>query len=515
MEISRKSITFIVLYSIFIIKNVFAQMDVLSPVALFYRCYGQMVQDIPQEKNELLSAVKRGTISGEEACWKLFDSVKLNEQNLVGDNSISKSIFKTFHDLHKSWIPSSDFTTLGSRSFAGNFEVFEPKEAAYHFTNTLFRLFVPFKFAITNPSSFMGVRRSDQERNKTFYFNIKKEKRPIAIGPGVGIGSVNQKKYKTWEARSVSHGELIGLKPLDKLILPVSLTGKRANVDISKSLGGGALGTIPYLIMNGGRTHNEKSNGAALLHRRWVLNLFQDFLCRELPALEHEDIVNFKNFIDSPEKINEIDPDRIYSSKFWKSAQERTLVQENSIHPFRHGVSCQKCHGTMDLASGLTRNYFLSRSAKFLSHQNYANVIYQKKFLANKSLEEEFLTDGDRDYFKRPGSGILFYRPIGSSKPLLKVVKDMNDLGEELSKQDDFYVCSVKRYLKFFTGIDVKLSDLDFNSGAQQSSGPVAFVVEQSKKLKEHQDIRKIIKSIIFHPLYKQKGFGSSKYETQ
>jgi hypothetical protein len=69
---------------------------------------------------------------------------------------------------------------------------------------------------------------------------------------------------------------------------------------------------------------------------------------------------------------------------------------------------------------------------------------------------EADLTDGDASFSRRPPNGRLYFRNYKNQ--VVKIdVNGLDQLGDAITKQDDFYVCTAKRYYEYFTGVSVNI----------------------------------------------------------
>jgi hypothetical protein len=93
-----------------------------------------------------------------------------------------------------------------------------------------------------------------------------------------------------------------------------------------------------------------------------------------------------------------------------------------------------------------------------------------------------------------------------------KKVENLDEAGAAIASEDEVYVCAAKRYFYYFTGIDVEVGDI----GDPQN--PITLdpyeaelreaIIQMGKSLKDHQDPRKTIRSILEHPSYWRSDFG-------
>ncbi len=105
----------------------------LSNEGLFRRCYAHITQLQPKLSDPLLAQVIAGSKTPIQACQEVFDSALLTASGgtMLADtsNAVSKSILRTFHELHRSWAREQKlFTDL---SDIGIFEISTGSEPWY------------------------------------------------------------------------------------------------------------------------------------------------------------------------------------------------------------------------------------------------------------------------------------------------------------------------------------------------------------------------------------------------
>jgi len=108
----------------------------------------------------------------------------------------------------------------------------------------------------------------------------------------------------------------------------------------------------------------------------------------------------------------------------------------------------------------------------------------------------------------QPPIGTLHYREH-ITKTLYKTnFNSLNELGLLLSKQNDFYTCSAKKYYKFFTGIDVALSDAattDIEKVHQNK------VIELGQKLKTTQNLKLMLYELFMSDAFRTRNYLSEQ----
>jgi len=254
--------------------------------------------------------------------------------------------------------------------------------------------------------------------------------------------------------------------------------GEGAN--ITASFGAGLIGTQAYLLGNNDK--NGPVTGGLNAYRVWARNVLSDLLCRTIPALRSSDVLNLK------------------------------MVQPASSLPFRQGISCMQCHGSMDPMAGAIRQL----RAGYSAYQDGTGAIGVKYFAhaagINTQPSAAYPEMGeDSSFYKRPPDSGLLYRSYDGTL-VSKSVTGLQELGQALAQTNDLYVCAAKRYYKFLTGIDADLSDLsDPINAPQLSQGQMNFrnkVIALGMQLKQDQSLRSMIRSIVASPTFINPDYG-------
>jgi hypothetical protein len=445
----------------------------LSPAQIYYRCHSQFTRKRPDNKDLTILHIKKNQLNAIDACMRLIDSVKIENTKFDGINSKSYDVLKTFQSLHMSWFPNKDLIRQETETSTTDF--FDTNEMGYHFTYNLFKNDSKFSYILTNPNSFRGIRYS--ERPATYIQDpegvgtyMKKDSKQWALG-------YTKELNRFWKPKLVEFGQLIGIRPMEEIENRVSFvdeSGEKINFDVSRGLGGGLLGSIPYIMASSTLDQHRKSDGGAALHRSWGKAIFSDVLCRDFPVLREEDV--------------------------------KTQVDKKSYLPFRKEVSCMQCHSTMDPVSGVIRNLVDVRLAGLRD-----DVFSPRALMAYPTNRPQIPTMNKPDsyFINRPLNGILYYR-THNGELVNEEVDSLSQLGNKLSQKDDIYICMAKRYFEFMTGIDVRIGD--FSTEAMSISDTDEknyrdFVVKQGLELKKHQSLKLLIEKIL-----KSNYYSSSDY---
>jgi|GEM_PF-1905084 len=251
-------------------------------------------------------------------------------------------------------------------------------------------------------------------------------------------------------------------------------------VNITASYGAGLIGTQAYLLGN-----NDKSGpvtGGTNAYRVWAKNVLSDLLCRTVPVLRSSDVLNLN------------------------------LVQPSSNLPFRQGISCMQCHGSMDPMAGAIRQLRVGYAAYQDGSGGIGVKYYAPAAGVNTQPAAAYPEMGeDASFYKRPPDSGLLYRSYDGTL-VSKSVTGLRELGQALAQTNDLYVCAAKHYYKFLTGIDADLSDLtDPINAPQLTDGQMNFrkkVIALGMQLKQDQSLRSMIRSIIASPTFINPDYG-------
>ena len=452
--------------------------ETLSEVALFYRCYYQITGVRVKTTDLLLDQVKKGSKTAISACLQVLNLAQLtstpNSTLVNSSNDIAKKVLINFHRLHYSWFSSKDFPVI---SWGGhNFDVkdlYDVTSPALYFTRALFKPGVPVKDVITTNDFLTPIRTLSS---------------PVQ-GPESGHTVAD---FIFSDAFSFApKGELQGMQASAPAVInfpanPISKPYRPAgNVNLNMTLGGGLLGTQPYLLLNIGSLSSigtYMTDGGLKMHRIWGRAVFKDLLCRDLPVVRVADVNSF------------VDP-------------------KSSI-PFRTSNACTKCHASHDRISGVIRGMKVlyvgdGDESKMGDKKRGGNFTTFHPVV--KPPETSWSASPDVDYYQRPTNGQLFFRDYLGNL-IDQPISNVPDLGTKISDLDDFYICVAKRYYSYFTGIEIDNGDLgDPNHGLYPNAAETAhrdIVIKLGLKLKTSQNLTQLITDILNLELYKSSDFG-------
>lgn len=465
-----------------------AQISVANDVDVYQKCFGLLAGSRVDSKDPILKKILAKKISGADGCMELVSLGDLDEKTglLKVKSSQSKRVLKTFNDFHRNWFSQYDFTTDTNCS-RGTDELFDSGEAAYFVTKSLFSN-SPYSSIVTSNQSLMAIRDSNTEAKRirnTYHLTPSLRSaanRKLIIGQPDKEASDSENEFPHATPKLVDTGELVGIKskhsdPIAGLAV-FDDRGKLNNnlpaeLDIHKNWGAGAISSVSYLLMNSGRGEKFRSDGGMDLRRRWSQHLIKDLLCRDLPVVRIADALPY---LDS---------------------------QGSSSLPFRGGISCMQCHSTMDQMARTTRNLIRERSANSCDQDAGFSFAYIREATVDQPPHQnekgEWIDVSDKDYYRRPPEGKLYYR-TSKGELLNQDVANIDELGEALAQNDDLYICAAKRYVQFFTGVDIPMfdpGDINAPDVNQAEQDYINFVHELGEDLKKDGNLKKLIKKIV------------------
>ncbi|MCO4794916.1 MAG: hypothetical protein KC493_14445 [Bacteriovoracaceae bacterium] len=437
------------------------------------RCYSQLVHKRISSNHELVLKVKKGKLNGSEACTKFLESIKLNDHGLLSPKSEETiQVLRTFQRLHDSWFPRFNFN-VNTQDYP-NTDLYDANEMGYHFTWVLFKDEL-LKNVLTKKRSFRGVREASKEHRYFIDRTIKgdRQKRKKHIVNKWKIGGEEDKEsdefqgpISFWEPELVEFGTLIGLKPYSSSKNRIKKwLGKdqQRQFDTHAPKGGGIIGSVPYLLLNAGQ-NEERMDGGNKLHRRWATSISSDLLCRTLPILKKEEVKSF--------------------------------VRRNSKIGFRKKSDCMNCHSTIDTMAAVLRNMENYNSGNVDVHYTVRNIYMNESVRVHKGE----LPDSSKLFYQTKPEGKFIHKDLFGQK-IDKKIQSLQELGKELSKTPDFYFCVAKRYLHFFTGVNINLESVSWN---KPKSEEAKFLKLLATKLMKNQEMDELINSIYHSKIFRE-----------
>ena len=444
----------------------------------FNKCYALFVGERVKATDALWIAVKAGKKTGKVACMEIFDRATLTANGEISkgfSNEIGTKVLNTFTRFQKSQFQVPDYgPVIGRQSDQYTRDVIDSNEAAYQFVYTLFSPKQKFSESVTRDHSIRAIRYSKYPVRARSILdralgNLLQGTFKAVTNPNGRNKILVPDNLSEFDPVLVETGILIGLERDNVVNDITNLAGVIRsnyglnNANVNQHIGGGVIGTQAYLFSNLGK--DGFSDGGANVFRRWGKHVMEDFLCRELPALRTTDVIN-----------------EVYTA---------------STIAFKTGISCMACHASMDPLAGVLRNGRIGWTHGSPSEGSRIRYFGLRTPTLDYADMPELIAD--RDFYKRPPNGRLFYRSYDGTVVKEEVVGPQA-LGEKMADTNDLYVCAAKRYYKFLTGITVDLADTGnintpvFTKGAKYQRDKVILM---GLELKKHQSGRQLIKSII------------------
>jgi len=437
----------------------------LTPVALYARCYEAVTQLRPHPDSPVLAAVAKGTKQPIPACLETFAKARLvqtapgNVWVLPDTSGEARAILRTFHALHFSWFENKDFPGLDDKEINGKVrDVWDATIPASYFTSALL---VPGRdlTSVFRGRSFLTPVRSMQNPPTGIF--------PPSVKPTLQYGPA------TWTSPQLMYadrGKLNGFRAqnpdevwtfsarLDATSNPIN-----GNVTPYSSLGGGVLGNSSYLAMTAQVPRDYRPDGAVNVPRRWSRAVYSDFLCRSLPVLRPSDVEKF--------------------------------VVPSSPTSFRTTATCTSCHSSMDPMAGLVRGLRTDEATPVAMPPTF--VTFFVPF--HPPVAAPWSDVPDPKYWERPATGRFHYR-TRSDVVVERALANMDDLGQVLLEQDDLYTCLTGRYYSYFLGVDIEQA-----LAPKSKHGPVIHSLATA--LRKNKNLEALVSSIVSLPHYRMSDF--------
>lgn len=489
----------------------------LGPIPLLERCY----RHITGQRLPLASNMRKQVSEGADpidTCLTLLNDVKLKSDGALtqSNNRLHRRILRQFADLHHSWFGTRTITSaeLNDQNFM-QMDLYDGSEASLHYTRSLFSDNIAVSSVLRGNSEVIALRDSSKIADPNNAGRFPRPSRAVYNNnPGSPESGPIDAALFTYQDPALNPaevelatpliqvGELYGvttrkLSVTSPVILADAYTNTQRTIKAGNSegwvvphnlfrhYGGGAIGSQSYLMMNFGHGYLYVANGTTKLPRKWMNSVLEDFLCLKAPVLRESDV-----------------------SKFARTG--------SGIPDFRKQNSCLRCHATLDQGALTTRNIRPTTTSSFTATVR-RTPLTMGEHQANQgggSGQEFWPAYAVGNFHRQAPEGQLLFR---SSKGDLidQRVSNIEALGTALSQSDDFYNCAAKRYVKYFTGINVELFDEQdpANAGLKEGLNDHdrefrKFVTTQGANLKSHQSLRSLIKSIMTSSYYQQSDYG-------
>lgn len=472
----------------------------LSEAEIYQRCYVHLTGRPVPLKSDVLKKVKNGQALALSSCFELLDQVSLNENgSLKSKTPETLKILNNFYDLHRTWFSVNTVDQMGfSKDFGiGTEDIYDSTQPALSITKSLFDEQGQYKNVVTSNKdvramreenglvrskigwavSFPGRRwygnNADFDVNKFSFRNPENEAwdngknsvesilPKVAVGELVGITVENQQ----FEAPNFS------LKPLANSNRNANNEPNMIrNWNIFENWGGGVIGSPIYFMLNYGQDLGVQANGTTKLARRWSQANFNSLMCRTLPSLRETDV--------------------------------RPFLDEQSDAPFRRATSCLQCHASMDQMASVARNIILGQTDFSDTFSRKTSILAARYNPINESVLGWPSTVTPNFHLQKP-NGKLFFRSF-NGELINKSVSGFQQLGEAIASTNDYYMCAVKKYYQYLTGINIPLYDWTDPANAALNKALSAEdkarriqLQEWAAELKQNQSLKQVIKKIM------------------
>jgi hypothetical protein len=483
----------------------------LSNLQLYQRCYAHLT-GMSALTSPILSRIRANEVKAIESCIAHLMSSELRDDGSIDQNNqVGAEVARQIYQIHRSWFKkASVMDSEINRDFHyPTMDVYDVNEPALHLTRATLRPRTNIAEAITRPVSLEAIRIPARPQVRYYLVNPATnayERRPHPLprvsqllnnDPRSDRNVVDFQTNLTGDhffpvgVPRVQIGRLRGIRDRDQnhimhtMVLNPNSEGLEIlnpgnpplGFPIFRNHGGGLIGSTPYLLTNFGHGYLYRANGSEKLTRKWSEAVMRDLMCRELPALRNEDAVRF-------------------------------LSSEGAAPQFRKSTQCLTCHATIDQMAMVTRNLMMASSG----NRSFDTNIFPNYFvtLASQSPDlgphpQPWPEVNDVDFFRRVPQGRLYFRnytgrlvdiPLGS----------LQELGQAIAQQDDYYICLASRYFEHFTGIKVHLKDPASRSESFYSDRRfrvlLDFVVDLGLDLKQHGSVKQTMSRILRSPFY-------------
>jgi hypothetical protein len=496
-------------------SNSLAGLPGLSEKDVLQRCYTQVTGMRLGASSALWNQLNQERATS--ICLKMIEGIQLDANGILTtqDNRLSRAILKQFIDFHRTWF-DQQWAHLGSfpDEHWGGVDVYDPQEPALFLTRNLFvrdhysKLLSGSRTAIAVRDGSTLIPSLAPEAGG--FLRLSRIATHSHEGPTLNSNSITYTTESLYDETTALHletplvqmGEPVGINLTNYQngpLLPVVWTdiySKNASFQSDgislpqaflSNRGGGALGSVPYLILNFGHGFDYLSDGAAKLPRRYILSVFKNFLCRQGPFVRTSDVAPWKsNLAAAP--------------------------------AFRKSDACLRCHTTLDQSALALRNFRLAGTAntKLNSFLDYRTPPILATYNVDPAFQplEFWPAVGDPNFHRTKPDGRLYFRSITGE--LINVpVDSLETLGQRLSETPDYFACAAKRYFEFFTHNKIELFDPydPSNDTLNESISPLdremkSFVLALGQELQSTGSLNNLIKRIIESDYYRQGNFG-------
>lgn len=389
--------------SVFIIVSVLHAQEIDSKFELlrFKKCYALFVRNFPQDSHPLVHKIVINELSAADACRDILSAVLETDTSImVKNDSDSIAVFRTIMSFHRSWFAKFELNLATQDYSMADF--YDVNEMAMHLSYNFFKKNLPFKSVLSGKETFEAIRKSVQEPVYLYdnALNLAKKRS--------GETQWDNGITDEWNPDFVSFGEYVGISksfPRKNKVAKHDSNGAIVR-DSHKSIGGGIIGTVPYVLLNSGQNQG-KMDGLNKDHRSWAKAILNEFMCLEIPLITKE--------------------------------EAQAFVVKNSPIVFQNKAECMQCHATIDNMAAVIRNVEIFNTTE----DGFVTI-------GVRSLVEHPIKSSSREYYNQSKSGVVVLN-LGNEK-IRKKISGIEDLSQWITSRPEFYQCTVKKVFSFITG---------------------------------------------------------------
>lgn len=493
-----------------------ANLPRLSEREVLQRCYTQLTGHRLGSGSGLWSKIK--SQSAASICIDLLNSVKLSADGSLVEsgNVVHRYVLKQFLDFHRTWFEQQwSFQNSFPDDFWGGVDIYDPQEPALFLTRNL-ATGENYSRVLTGSETAVALRdgtnlRTQLPASANGFLRVSRTTYNGFEGPRLNANLVTyssaaaytEATLQTLETPLVQMGDIYGIKLQSYSsapLLPVlwtevysaapttSAAGISGPQAFMANRGGGALGSVPYIVLNIGHGFDYKADGAAKLPRRYILSVFQNLLCRQGPFVRASDVAPWKTTAaDAP--------------------------------AFRKSDACIRCHATLDQSAMVLRNIRLGGVSNFRGDAALLDF-RTPPILVNYNVDQTIQTSefwpstSQANFHRTRPDGKLYFRSITGQ--LVDVsLNSLESLGQSLANTADYYACAAKKYFEYFTKNKVELFDPYDSSNAivlesltDTDREMREFVFSLGQELRTGGSLKNLVRRIIESDYYSRGNFG-------
>ncbi len=479
------------------------------------KCHKQFTGEIISPDSPLLSAVRKGSKTGLQACEEILAAANLYN-GMAKDSKAqeAKKILHTFNTLHNSFFRNIPQKSVNSRM------VYDPNDRSYYLLKALFssnsegQSAYHIKNIFTDNQTYKAVRQTSH--------NSKYRLRKLILGGPAMFEYIRPYSFHECEGFvecdsypfayetisplifdysnvSYSSGVLKGgshpfIRDDEKLFdigryrIPAQ-SGHEALMDVNdwtweleESVPVGELvGVTPIRPKRLPHLHQRLFNDADGYWRNYlgpafkqpypnpVENIFDNLGAGMLFTPNYQEALGMdssnvfvQNGVDQVprEWVQDVMSDFLCREvPVIRQADAVSFItrEKNEKAPFRSSSSCMRCHATLDALSYISRNYQFSRT---VTNKGEGKVWINGHHTPVLESEEPYTIEPDDFFPVSVAKGHFRYRDYEGVFHNVPLTSSLNDpkaayrqFGAYLSQMDDPYICLTGKYFKYFTGI--------------------------------------------------------------